>query len=65
MEPDSKHYPVVGRSSEIDLVAYTTQVNGRMIVDYEKLRREEPELYERILLQEREIDEAEILMDES
>lgn len=50
--------PVVGRDRAIDLDKYTVLIHGRSIVDYDKLRREEPELYSRILREEIESDRA-------
>ena len=46
-------YPVVGRNNEIDLDEYLVEVHGRKVVDYEKLQREKPELYKRILEDEK------------
>lgn len=52
----SRRYPVVGRSTEINLDKYTTKVLGRTIIDYEKVKREEPDLYRKIIDHEREVD---------
>jgi hypothetical protein len=57
----SSYYPVVGRDDEINLDKYSIEVLGRRIIDYEKLQREQPELYARILKAEQESD----LMEES
>jgi len=45
-------YLVVGRDSGIDLEKYLVTIRGRKILDYEKLRREEPELYWQIIRNE-------------
>lgn len=47
-------YEIVGRDSRIDLSRYTVTILGREVVDYEKLKREEPQLYEEILWAEQE-----------
>lgn len=46
-------YPIVGRDSAIDLDKYLVRVHGRDVIDYELLKREEPELYQKILNDER------------
>ena len=53
MNKTSSDYPVVGRNSEINLDKYLVSVHGREIIDYEKLKQEEPDLYSRILEEER------------
>lgn len=53
-ESTPKRYPVVGRNSQIDLVKYQTKVLGRNVIDYEKMKRDEPDLYKRIVDYERE-----------
>jgi hypothetical protein len=55
-ENSPKRYPVVGRSSEIDLEKYQMKVLGRNVIDYDKVKRDEPDLYKRIVDQEREFD---------
>ena len=51
-----KHYPIVGRNSAIDLSKYTVLVHGRDVIDYEKLKHDDPALYQKILKQEHEYD---------
>jgi hypothetical protein len=51
-----KRYPIVGRSTDINLEKYQTKVQGRTVLDYEKVRRDEPDLYKKIIDQEREFD---------
>ena len=46
-------YPIIGRNSHIDLSKYLVRVHGRNVIDYEKLKVNEPELYEQILVNER------------
>lgn len=54
----NRPYPVVGRNGDVDLRVYLTEVNGRQIIDYEKLKMLEPELYQKIIAEElREEDE--------
>jgi hypothetical protein len=48
-----KSYPIVGRNSHIDLSKYTVRVIGRDVIDYEKIKVNEPELYRQILANER------------
>lgn len=48
--------PTVGRDSRADLAKYTVRVLGREIIDYNKIRLEDPELYAEILGNEREAD---------
>lgn len=52
----SGDYPVVGRSDEIDLDNYLIEVRGRQVIDYEALKQREPNLYQRIIEHEKEID---------
>jgi len=49
-----KAYPIVGRNPHIDLSKYTVRVIGRDVIDYEKIKENEPELYRQILANERE-----------
>jgi hypothetical protein len=55
-ENTPKRYPVVGRSGEIDLKKYQTKILGRNVIDYEKVKRDKPELYKKIVDNEREFD---------
>lgn len=54
-------YPVVGRDSRINLHRYMVAVHGRNIIDYEKIRREDFELYKSILEREKQFDKDEEL----
>lgn len=54
MSNQDNEYPVVGRDPDIDLTEYSATVLGRTIVDYEKLKQHEPDLYGRIVENERE-----------
>lgn len=47
-------FKVVGRDSRIDLSRYTVTILGREVIDYEKLKREDPKLYNEILNAEKE-----------
>lgn len=49
-------FPTVGRDDRIDLDAYTVRVHGRDIIDYEKLKADNPTLYIEILANEYETD---------
>lgn len=49
-------FPVVGRSPEIDLKKYIVRVHGRDVVDYEKIKKNDPALYQKLLKQDRETD---------
>jgi hypothetical protein len=51
--------PIVGRDDAVDLQKYLVPVHGRSVIDYEKLKRDEPKLYERILREEIENDHLE------
>jgi len=42
-------FEVVGRDSRIDMERYTVTICGREIVDYEKLKQDNPKLYKDIL----------------
>ncbi len=42
-------FEVVGRDVRIDMSRYTVTVLGRELVDYDKLRRENPQLHKEIL----------------
>lgn len=45
----NKRFPIVGRDERVDLTKYTVKVHGRDIIDYEKLRVDNPKLYEAIV----------------
>lgn len=71
--PDADHrkrFPIVGRDSRLDLAKYTVKIHGQDIVDYEKLRIDNPALYSEIVANEFEADRRqqdeleEILADE-
>lgn len=49
----SGRYPIVGRP-DVDLSSYLVDLHGRNIIDYEKLKNDDPKLYERILADENE-----------
>lgn len=49
-------YPVAGRYPDVDINIYGKTVNGRVIIDYEKLRLDNPLLYEEILARELEAE---------
>ena len=51
-------YQIIGRDERIDLTRYTVAVHGRSVIDYAKLRREDPTLYDEILAAEKEIDSS-------
>lgn len=51
-----RQYPIVGRDSRIDLAKYTVRVHGRDIIDYEKLKADNPALYQDILKEEARAD---------
>lgn len=56
---DSDHrmrFPIVGRDSRIDLAKYTVQIRGQNIIDYEKLKTDNPRLYKEIVAGEFEAD---------
>jgi hypothetical protein len=50
--PDKRDNPIVGRDPEIDLEKYLVRIHGRDIVDYEKLRLDDPKLYQILLNRE-------------
>lgn len=54
MSDTPKDYFVVGRHSEINLDKYSVEVLGRQIIDYEKLKQREPQLYQRIVEEEKQ-----------
>lgn len=66
VNPNKKSsYPIVGRNSHIDLSKYSIRVHGRDIIDYEKLKANEPELYQEILKNEHEENrQSDIQIDE-
>lgn len=45
----NKRFPVVGRDLRVDLTKYTVKVHGRYVIDYEKLRTDDPKLYKEIV----------------
>jgi len=47
-------YAVEGRSTEIDIDKYTVRILGREIIDYDKLKSDNPALYHKILNDELE-----------
>ena len=49
-------YKIVGRDPRVDLSRYAVTVHGRQVIDYQKLKLEDPELYEEILNNEKEWD---------
>jgi hypothetical protein len=49
-------FPIVGRDERVDVTKYTVQVHGRDIIDYEKLRLDNPILYSEIVAGEVEGD---------
>lgn len=54
---DSEHrkrFPIVGRDGRIDLAKYTVQIRGQDVIDYEKLRTDDPGLYKEIVAGELE-----------
>lgn len=61
MIDDSNDYPVVGRSPEIDLELYGKTINGRRVIDYEKLKLGNPLLYEKVLADEHESNRRDLL----
>lgn len=70
---DTEHdeqFPIVGRDERVDLTKYTVKVHGRDIIDYEKLRADDPKLYDEILAGEfeanrRDEEELEKILSES
>lgn len=46
-------YRIVGRP-DIDLSKYVVNINGRGIIDYEKMKNDDPALYNQILADENE-----------
>lgn len=54
-----KRFPIVGRDQRVDLTKYTVKVHGRDVIDYEKLRVDDPELYKEILAGELEANRRE------
>lgn len=47
-----KRFPIVGRDQRVDLTKYTVKVHGRDIIDYEKLKIDDPRLYKEIVVGE-------------
>lgn len=54
-----KRFPIVGRDQRVDLTKYTVKVHGRDVIDYEKLRVDDPGLYKEILAGEFEANRRE------
>ena len=54
--PTSKQYPIVGRIDDTELQKYTVLVHGRAIVDYDKIKRDDPELYKKVIENENRPD---------
>lgn len=54
-----KRFPIVGRDNRVDLTKYTVQIHGREIVDYEKLKADNPALYNEIVAGELAADRRE------
>lgn len=48
----SKRFPIVGRDQRVNLTKYTVKVHGRYVIDYEKLRTDDPKLYKEIVADE-------------
>lgn len=42
-------FPIVGRDNRVNLTKYTVQIHGREIIDYEKLKADDPVLYKEIV----------------
>lgn len=47
-------FPIVGRDQRVDVTKYTVKVHGRDVIDYEKLKAENPALYKEIVAGELE-----------
>lgn len=54
MEDNTNTYPVIGRHPDIDLAKYIVNIRGRDIINYEKLKNDDPTLYQKIIDQEYE-----------
>ena len=54
-----KQFPIVGRDNRIDLTKYIVKVHGRDVIDYEKLRVDDAELYKDIVAGELKADRKE------
>lgn len=48
----SSVYPTVGRDHRVDLSKYGVVVNGRLVIDYDRLKVDNPSLYEEIVQHE-------------
>ena len=44
-----KRFPIVGRDDRVDLTKYAVQIHGREIIDYEKLKADDPVLYKEVV----------------
>lgn len=59
---NAKHtsrFPIVGRDARVDLTKYAVKIHGRNVIDYEKLKADNPELYKEILANEFEANRRE------
>jgi len=54
-DDQSSYFPIVGRA-DIDFSKYLVNIQGRDIIDYEKLKKDDVELYKKILQAEHETD---------
>lgn len=45
----NQRFPIVGRDQRVDLNKYTVKIHGRYVIDYEKLRTDDPKLYKEIV----------------
>ena len=52
----SRTYPIVGRIDDVDLEKYTVVIRGRKIIDYDKIKNEDPELYRKVIENENKPD---------
>lgn len=58
-EDHDKRSPIVGRDRRVDLTKYTVRVHGRDVIDYEKLKADDPVLHKEILADEFEANRRE------
>ena len=54
--PAGKQYPIVGRIDGINLGKYAVEIQGRKVIDYDKIKREDPLLYKTIIENENKPD---------
>ena len=52
----SRTYPIVGRIDDVDLEKYTVVIQVRKIIDYDKIKNEDPELYRKVIENENKPD---------